>query len=325
MILDLAPNLSRTRGQLLLEGNSSQTLFQVMGFTPDFRDEAYKLDVSIDGDRYKINVLINDASLGLSDVRGNISIVPGDVNQIEVDFASKRLHLPTFIPALITATDNKKDPIAVKKRIMSFIELPWQLMSDLKLNFTHRADRVDLQPGNHASTELAFSIENGQLRSHDISWLSDKSDGIAVLIINQLDEDKANADIQLEISSERTPLIWLFTGKPVDVDGERLQFNAKLNSRSKQGIGVSAASSLVPRVRVVRTLAKPQVQISKTEAAVSSGAAIVSSGLAILASGLWGRLRSSVEDPCDALYDRALKDPKASYGLLVNGKSAQGR
>jgi hypothetical protein len=219
MILDLAPNLSRTRGQLLLEGNSSQTLFQVRGFTPDFRDKAYKLDVSIDGDRDMINVLINDASLGLSNVRGNISIVPGDVNQIEFDFASKRLHLPTVIPALITATDNKKGPIAVKKRIMPLIELPWQLMSDLKLNFTHRADRFDLQPGNHTSTELAFSIENGQLRSHDINWLSDKSDGIAVLIINQLDEDKANAD------------------------SERMQFNAKLSSRGRNTLELTQSLS----------------------------------------------------------------------------------
>lgn len=427
LILDLAPNLSRTQGQLLLEGNSSKTLFQVMGFTPNFSDEAYKLGVNIEGDRDTINVRIKGASLGLSDLSGNISIVPGDVNQIEVSLTSKRLHLPTFIPALITATDNKKDPIAVKDRLIPSIELPWQLMSDLKLNFTHRADRVDLQPGNHARTELAFTIENGQLRSQDISWKSDKSNGAAVLVINQLKEDPTNADIQLEIVSERIPLLWLFTGTPVDIDGEQLQFNARLNSRgrntleltqnlsglavfrggggiinsgkldtvfgdflsqltrkvfataekqtnvqctgaafrinngkvlfdpalvvrtsrfdvfatgeinlpnealelqlnsrSRQGIGVSAASSLVPNVGVVGTLAKPQVQISATGTAISGSAAIASGGLSILASGLWDRLRSSVENPCDGLYDRALKDPKAPFGLLVNGQAAQG-
>lgn len=424
LLVDLAPNLSGTRGQLKLEGNSSQTLFQLMGFNPDFIDEAYSLGVDIEGNLDSVSLTIDNATLGLSDVSGKILIKPGDTDQFDVELTSRRLHLPTFIPALISATDDKKDPIVVKDRVIPDFDLPWRYLSDIKLNFIHKAAKVDLQLDNHSSTELAFAIDDGRLHSQNISWQSDKSDGTAVLVIDQSPEDKTNADIRFEISSERIPLLWLFTGTPVDVDGERLQFNARfnskghssaevlknlnglvafrggggvintskldtlfgdfllqltrrvfstaekqtnvhctgsafsitngkilfdpvlavrtsrfdilatgeinlpnealklqINSRSRQGIGVSAVSSLVPRVGVVGTLAKPQVQVSATETAISSGAAIASSGLSILASGLWDRLRSSVENPCDAVYDRALKDSKAQYGQMVNGHS----
>lgn len=94
----------------------------------------------------------------------------------------------------------------------------------------------------------------------------------------------------------------------------------QLNNRSRQGVGISAASSLIPRVGVGGTMTKPKIQISATETALSGGAAIASSGLSILASALWDRLRSGFENPCDAVYNRAIRNPKIGFGFLVNGQ-----
>ncbi|MFT7245811.1 MAG: hypothetical protein ACI82A_003182 [Candidatus Azotimanducaceae bacterium] len=422
LTLDLAPNLSQTRGQISLNGDSSRTLFNLIGLKPDFLDEPYKVQLKVVGDQDSMNIHIDDATMGTSDVTGGISVVPGDVYQLNFDLASKRIYLPTFIPTLITATDNKKDPIARQKTVLPQIEFPWRWLSAIEVDFSHEAEHVDLQPGDFASSQLAFTIENGSLLSQNISWQSDDSDGTAVLIIQQDDIDSASASVAFEIASERIPMLWHFTGTPIKSDGEHLQFNVRmnsqgkntqelsqnlnglvifrdgglrinankldtlfgdfllqltksvfstadkqttvlcsggamtitngkvkldpslairtshfdvlatgeinlpnellslqLNSRSRQGVGISAASSLIPRVRVVGTMVKPKIQLSATETALSGGAAIASSGLSILASGLWDRLRSGLENPCDAVYDRAIKNPKIDFGVLVNG------
>ena len=423
--LSLEENLSSTSGSLLLKGSSSNTLFQLLGYTPDFMDRSYEAAVDINAEEDLVRLVITRANLGESDVSGEITITPGEVFAYNVKLDSQRIYLPVFVPSLITATDDKKDQIVAKDKVFPKLDLAWDWLSDIKLDFQHRAKTVDLQPGNHAQTQIAFAINNGELFSQNLSWQSDLSDGTAVLVIQQTPENPDNAKLKFEISSERIPMLWLFTGRPVALDGERLQFNAKLdtegsntltmlrnlnglivfrggggvinsskldtlfgdflfqltkrvfstadsqtnisctggafkinkgklsfdpglairtgrfdiltsgeidlpsealklqlNSRSRQGIGVSAVSSLVPRVGIGGTMAKPQIQVSATETALSGGAAIVSSGLTIIAAGLWDRLRSSVENPCDAVYDRALKDSKSGYGLLVNGPTA---
>jgi uncharacterized protein involved in outer membrane biogenesis len=420
--LDLEQSTIRTHGNLLLKGNSSNTLMQLFGFQTNFLDRSYELALDVDENNENVYLRILRAQLGESDVSGEIVIKPGDVFTYNVNLTSERIHLPVFVPSLITATDDKKDPVKDKARVIPLTELSWDWLSRINLNFSHEAKVVDLQPGSHSHTQLDFSIGDGRLSSQNISWRSNLSDGLAVVLIEQDALDPTIADIKLEVSSERIPMLWLFTGSPISVDGERLQFNAKvesrgsdtlsilknldgliafrggggvinsgkldtlfgdflfqltknvfrtaekqtnisctsggftikkgkvnlypglavrssrfdifttgeidlpseslklqLNSRSRQGIGISAASSLVPRVRIGGTLAKPQVQISATETALSGSAAIASSGLTILASGLWDRIRSSAGNPCDTVYDRALNDEKLGYGALVNG------
>lgn len=423
LTLDLAPNLSQTRGQASLSGDSSQTLFNLMGLQPDFLDEAYKVQLSVAGDRDSMNIQLDDATMGTSNVAGGISIVPGDVYQLNLDLTSKQIYLPTFIPTLVTATDNKKDPVAKQKTVLPQVEFPWRWLSDIEVDFSLEAERVDLQPGDFASSQLAFTIKNGSLLSQNISWQSKDSDGTAVLVIQQNATDKTSASVAFEIASERIPMLWHFTGTPTINDGKQLQFNARMNSRgkttqelsknlngliifrgggllvnankldtlfgdfllqltksvfstgdkqtkvicsggamtvkngkvkfdpglavrtsrfdvlttgeiylpnealslqlnnrSRRGVGISAASSLIPRVGVGGTMAKPKIQLSATETALSGGAAIISSGLSILASGLWDRLRSGLENPCDAVYNRAMKDPKAGFGILIDAQ-----
>ena len=422
--LDLVPNMSQTRGQLSLTGDSSRTLFNLIGLKNDFLDEPYQVQLSIDGDQDRMNIHIDKATMGASDVTGQIAVIPGDVNELNFDLRSKRIYLPTFFPTIITATSEQKDPSAKKDKVLPQIEFSWQSLSGIKVDFSHSAERIDLQPGNFSSAQLSFTIEDGRLLSQDINWQSKDSDGTAVLVVIQDPVDHTSASIEFEITSERIPMLWLFTGSPITSDGEHLQFNAKLNSkgkttlelsknlngliifrggggsinskkldtffgdflfqltkrvfstadsqtnvictggafsvqngkvnfdpglairtsrfdiltsgeinlptealklqlnsRSRQGIGVSAVSSLIPRVGVGGTMAKPHIQVSATETALSGGAAIASSGLSILASGLWDRLRSGLENPCDAVYSRAIKNPKAGFGVLANGTS----
>ena len=96
------------------------------------------------------------------------------------------------------------------------------------------------------------------------------------------------------------------------------QLKLRLTSRSRKGIGVSATKTLVPRVGIAGTITAPKLNLNPTDTALSSGAAIASSGLSILATGLWDRIRSSVENPCDALYSKAVTDGAEIYGDFAN-------
>jgi uncharacterized protein involved in outer membrane biogenesis len=422
LTLDLAPNLSQTRGQLSLRGDSSNTLLNLVGFRNNFLDEPYQIQLDLIGNQDSMIIHLDNSSIGASDISGQISVAPSAIYQVSFDLTSKRIHLPTFIPTLITATDDKKDPITKKERVLPQIKFPWRWLSGIELDFSHMAERVDLRPGSFSSTQLAFTIKNGSLFSQNISWQSSDSDGTAVLVAQRDATDSESGSIKFEIVSERIPMLWLYTGSPITNDGERLQFNAKLdskgkttqelsknlngviifrgggggintekldtlfgdfllqltkrvfsttenqtkvlctggaftiengkvnldpglairtslfdilasgeinlpdetlklqlNSRPRQGIGVSAMRSLVPSVGIRGTMAIPKIQMSAAGTALSGGAAIASSGLSIIASGLWDRLRSSLENPCDAVYSRAIKSSKIGFGVLANG------
>ena len=113
----------------------------------------------------------------------------------------------------------------------------------------------------------------------------------------------------------RTSRFDVLTTGDITLPDEKLKLT--LTSRSRKGIGVSAATTLVPRVGVRGTIVKPQIQLNARDTALTGGAAIASSGLSLLATGLWDRLRSSVENPCNAVYSRAVKQGKDIYRDLA--------
>ncbi len=114
---------------------------------------------------------------------------------------------------------------------------------------------------------------------------------------------KINMDPGLAVRTSRFDI--LASGQ-ITLPDEKLKLN--VNSRSRQGIGVSAASTLVPSVGISGILSKPQFNLNARDTAITGGAAIATSGLSILATGIWDRIRSSVENPCDALVEKAKKD-----------------
>ncbi|MFN3236005.1 MAG: AsmA-like C-terminal region-containing protein [Pseudomonadales bacterium] len=417
LMLDALPNLERTRGKVSLTSPGVVRLLKLFGFTPSILDVPVNIELELDGTRDLVSARILQAQIGRSSISGEITMKPGDIHQVTVDLKSPLLHLPTFLPSLETATDDKKDAIARGKQVIPDLQIPWSLLTKVDLDFQWDGAEVILRTDQTAQATVAFSSANGQLRSDNISWQSELSDGAAVLAIDVLAGDSAR--VELDLTSERIPVIWLFTGVPDANDGGNLHFRAQLNSqgasttdlaanldgavlfrggsgrinsakldtifgdflyqlssrafgtgdqqtrinctagafyirrgqiqmdpgvavrtsrfdvlasgqitlpgekldlkltsRSRKGIGVSAANTLIPRVGISGRLSNPQINLSATDTALTGGAAIMSSGLSILATGIWDRIRSSVENPCDALVERARSDGKAYYGNL---------
>lgn len=417
LMLDALPNLERTHGQITFSSPSSVRLMNMLGRNATILDVPVNLELQLDGNRELVNATIIQAQVGQSSVNGEISVKPGNVHQVTVNLKSPLLHLPTFLPTLETATDDKKDVIARSKQVIPNIQIPWSLLNEVELDFQWDGAEVILRKDQIAQATVAFASANGKLRSDNISWQSELSDGAAVLAIDVMPEDSAR--VTLDLTSERIPVIWLFTGMPDLDDAGNLHFRAKLNSegatttdlaanldgavlfrggsgrinsakldtifgdflyqlssrafgtgdqqtriactagafyvrrgliqmdpgvavrtsrfdvlasgqitlpsekldlkitsRSRKGIGVSAANTLIPRVGISGRLSNPQINLSATDTALTGGAAIMSSGLSILATGIWDRIRSSVENPCNALVERARSDGKAYYGDL---------
>ena len=80
-------------------------------------------------------------------------------------------------------------------------------------------------------------------------------------------------------------------------------------TKSRTGIGLSAAKVVAPRLKVKGTLASPKFSIDSTGAAVNTWLALSSGGLSLLASGLWDRM-SSGADACGDMYREARKLPE---------------
>lgn len=411
LMFDALPNVERTSGQLQLESPSSMQLLGLFGFTPDIIDAPVQITASLDGTRDMITAELTSASIGDSDLTGQVKIRPGDIPEVSVDLVSSYIHLPTFLPSLETATDDTKDAVVRGKKVIPEVQLPWRLLKNIALNFRWDLQDVLLKQDQKSKAKVEFSIEDGRLNSQDISWTSDLNNGKVILLVDTRDQPDDFGQFRLEVISERIPVMWLYTGVPTISDGGKLSFHAKLNSfgktatdlganldgailfrggsgqinsskldtlfgdflfqlsnmafgtgdqqtkisctagafyirggkinmdpglavrtsrfdilssglitlpdeklklsvssRSRQGIGVSAASTLVPNVGISGILSKPQINVNARDTAISGGAAIATSGLSILATGIWDRIRSSVENPCDALVDKARKD-----------------
>lgn len=117
----------------------------------------------------------------------------------------------------------------------------------------------------------------------------------------------------------RTDKVDLFATGTINLDREKPDLAVLTKSRT--GIGLSAAKVLAPRLKVKGTLASPKFQIDTTGTAVSAWLAVYSGGLSLIASGLWDRISGS-SDACDDFYREARKRPEYNhYRRQSGGKS----
>jgi uncharacterized protein involved in outer membrane biogenesis len=113
----------------------------------------------------------------------------------------------------------------------------------------------------------------------------------------------------------RTDNVDIFVRGKVNLVEESLDL--VLNSRSRRGIGFSAMKTVSPRSRIVGTFANPRFIFDATGAVASGTAALATGGLTILASGLRDRLLARRSNPCDVVYEEALKDNVFGYAELT--------
>jgi uncharacterized protein involved in outer membrane biogenesis len=417
LMLDLWPNVERTRGQLEFQSASVDESLSLANVSYDGLDVPVDISLALSGSRDEITLDLQSAQFGDTDLTGTVTMHPGPKPELSADLRSNKVHLPTFIPALETSTDAVNQPINRNQPVIPDVELPWHFIEQYETDFRWQGESITLKQDHLAKATVAFSLSDGQLATQDVSWQSDLNQG--ELILKAMSEGEDNGSVQLELISQRIPALWLFAGTPQTESSEQHHFHTKLEgtgktvreltgnlngailfrdgggrlssarldtlfgdflhqltttvfrtgdqrtrvqcsagalqvrngrfkyepgiavrtnrfdvlttgdvtfpeeklnliitSRSRKGIGVSAATTLVPRVGVSGTIVKPKLQLNARDTALTGGAAIASSGLSILATGLWDRLRSSVENPCDAVYNRAVNQGKEIYREL---------
>lgn len=105
----------------------------------------------------------------------------------------------------------------------------------------------------------------------------------------------------------RTDKLDIFVSGQLDNREEKP--NLDITTRSRTGIGISAAKTIAPKTQVTGTLRNPRLSVNTTSSALSSGAAFMTGGASIIASGLLDRIRTAVTNPCDSVIEAAMEKP----------------
>lgn len=100
----------------------------------------------------------------------------------------------------------------------------------------------------------------------------------------------------------RTDKVDVFATGEVNLTSEATDLT--ILTKSRTGIGLSAAKVVAPRLKVKGTLAEPKFQVDTTGTAINTWLALYSGGMSLVASGLWDRI-TSAGDSCNSLYTEA--------------------
>jgi uncharacterized protein involved in outer membrane biogenesis len=113
----------------------------------------------------------------------------------------------------------------------------------------------------------------------------------------------------------RTDKLDIASAGTLDLHDERLDLN--FSTRSRKGIGISAAKAVTPYLKIGGTLANPRLSLDSKGAAVSGSAAVATAGLSIIAGGLWDRWIATASNPCERLFTRASEDSREEFRALL--------
>mgnify|MGYP001812780802 CR=1 FL=1 len=113
----------------------------------------------------------------------------------------------------------------------------------------------------------------------------------------------------------RTDKVDIASGGSIDLRDERLDLTFR--TRSRKGVGISAAKAIAPYVKIGGTLADPRLMLDSKGVAVSGGAAVATAGLSIIAEGLWDRWVATANNPCERLFSRASAETTAKFRALL--------
>ncbi|MDJ0709600.1 MAG: AsmA family protein [Woeseiaceae bacterium] len=95
---------------------------------------------------------------------------------------------------------------------------------------------------------------------------------------------------ELALQSDRLTIV---SGGKVDFSTEEIDLT--LNTKSREGLGLSVGGVANSFVKIGGTLREPAVGVDAAGTVTTTGAAVATGGLSVLAKGLWDRLSSEVD------------------------------
>lgn len=221
--LDLWPNVERSLGELTLNASSSTDLLRLLGVDHQMQDVPIRFRGHIESDQQHIQVHLTEGQIGSADLIGDVKITPGPIPDISVSLSSKQIHLPTFF------ADDGGSKTDRSEKLIPNVDLPFRGLHDFNLRFDWQGEQVVLRNEQTASSRIAFDIQDGKFSSREISWQSEVNQGTVDLNINAA-PNSDTAKIELDIDSQRVPLLWLFAGTPSETQSDDNRFRARLTS-----------------------------------------------------------------------------------------------
>jgi len=250
---------ANVRGYLHLFGDSSQSLFQLLGQDAIQTDSEYLLKVDFHNSPELIRLDPISLDWGKSDYSGSVTIESGEIPTIHVDLYSQRLNLPFLLPDLQQLEEEASEASSAEPFDESMIyeeltkqELAERVIPDEPLNldwirladatFKYEADEIYIREDAKSSAVVDFSIVDGVLTSRQISWDGTFSKGTAELSIRVLESDN---EFNAYFNVQRLPLLLLLGGEPEYKPGSFYRARLKSTGNSLREVALNADGALV--------------------------------------------------------------------------------
>lgn len=218
------PGSPAMKGQFVLSGPDTDSLFRYLGLEPVMPSEEYSVSVLLSGDTNSLELEQLTATAGESEISGSASYHKGEPALVHAQLLSKRLDVRYMFPDLKSMeTEQAADPddgedmhqpltqSQLEDRVIPTTptELDWLqgVEGDIELSLQD----VILRDDARSSVEVKLVIVDASVTSEKIQWNGNLSEGSARLELRDLTEGVA---FSLLMDSDRLPLIWLLAGTP---------------------------------------------------------------------------------------------------------------
>ncbi|QFU77372.1 AsmA family protein [Halioglobus maricola] len=237
------------RGRLKASGKRAHYLLRSLGLESPLPDDSFMLD----GNFYlassgELQLSDLDVQLGVSEMQGDVYIVPGVPVKLRAKLVAPKLDL-RFLraapPAAASADKqrNYRDGEALTNKQLADQMIPenpidFSWIGDYEGEVSLRADQLIYSEDMISQFELVAAIKEGVLATDIFEWAGDFSQGSAELKVRPLSRGAA---IDFQLNSQRLPLLWLATGNANPVG--KIDYKAELTTQGDTVAALAAASN----------------------------------------------------------------------------------
>ena len=213
LILDNPQDLSSTSGSFSLTGKQSNELFDILGLSSPLLDQIYSLNFDVTGSREQVMIKNLSLQMGESDIKGDLSILPGRVPEVIARLRTDNLYIPLLLPSL--TTQEKTSDIAFSKNYFPNETLPFDLLNKANADIQYDITSAYVDESRPTRLSLSATLKDGEFQTDRLEWHGDITSGDATLRISATEVPELN----LDMTSSRIPMLWLFAGKPEQTSG----------------------------------------------------------------------------------------------------------
>lgn len=228
--LNLKEQGQSASGQVMLQGQSVQSLLDIVGVDLEVADGRYRASSAIEVTPRHLALTGLKADVIESDLNGDLTLSFGDVPRLDMDFHSRVLQLSAWFQQFDEhdAVDPDPDPDPVpeneddlktpptsremKERLIPDTPLPLDWIKQIDGRWRYRIDRAEARENAYSTLLLDLDLKGGVLSSSKLGWEGTVSKGWADL---KVDARQAPYEIDLDFTSTRVPLLWLIAGGDV--------------------------------------------------------------------------------------------------------------